>query len=68
MSKAPSAAQATQDDTLLPDFDDGVCIVGIIKVVVAAGSVFTPRSTALATAGAYTVTFTDVAVIPATLP
>jgi hypothetical protein len=69
MSNAPSAAQASQDDAQqLPAFDDGVCIVGIIKVVVAAGSVFTPRSTALATAGAYTVTFTDVSVIPSTLP
>jgi hypothetical protein len=69
MSNAPSAAQASQDDAQqLPAFDDGVCIVGIIKVVVAAGSVFTPGTTNLATAGAYTVTFTDVSVIPSTLP
>ena len=69
MSNAPSAAQASQDDAQqLPAFDAGVCMVGIIKVVVAAGSVFTPRTTSLVTAGAYTITFTDVSVIPSTLP
>jgi hypothetical protein len=67
-SLTPSSAMASQDDSLIPVFDDGVCIVGIIKVVVAAGATFTPRTTALATAGNYTVTFTDVSVIPSVLP
>ena len=68
-SNAPSAAQASLDDAQqLPAFDDGVCIVGIIKVVTTAGSTFTPRTTSLVSAGAYTITFTDVSVIPSTLP
>ena len=69
VSNAPSAAQASLDDAQqLPAFDAGVCIVGIIKVVTTAGSTFTPRTTSLVTAGAYTITFTDVSVVPSTLP
>lgn len=67
MSKAPSAAQASQDDTLLPDFDAGVCILGIVKVTIAAGYVFTPGTTAL-NAAHVTTTYTNVAMVPSTLP
>jgi hypothetical protein len=60
---AATVVAGTPADTLaavtLPAVPDGKCIIGYVNVSVAAGSVFTPGTTALATAGAYTVSFGD---------
>lgn len=67
MSLSPPAAQASQDDTLIPAFDDGVCIVGIAKVTIAAGYVFTPATTLLGAAHV-TVAYTNLSMPPVSLP
>ena len=67
MSNPPNTAAASQDETILPAFANGVTIVGILKVTVAAGTVFTPGTTLLGAAGV-TVTYTNVSMLPVSLP
>ena len=72
MSNPPNTAAASQDETILPDFAAGaanssVTIVGIVKVTVAAGTVFTPATTSLSAAGV-TTTYTNVSMLPVSLP
>lgn len=63
---AAGAVTTTQGLGALPDVANGVCPVGIIKVV--ANSVaFVPGTTALDNAG-LTVTYTDIAVLPSVAP
>jgi hypothetical protein len=66
-SDKPPAAMATQDDILIPDFDAGVTIVGILKVTIAAGYVFTPATTLLGAAHV-TVAYTNLSMPPVSLP
>ena len=62
----PAAADLNlTDDSLVPDVPDNVLIVGYIKVVTAAATVFTPATTALATGN--TVTYVNCSQIPSTL-
>lgn len=73
ISNAPAAAEITAsgnpgDASNLPLIDSGVCIVGMAKVTAANSATFTPGTTALSTAGNYTVTFYDIAMIPSVLP
>jgi hypothetical protein len=66
MSKAPADADASVvDGSTLPDIPDTVCIVGYAKVVTAAATAFTPRTTALGTGN--TATYVNCSCIPSTL-
>ena len=67
ISNPPNTAAVSQDETLLPAFDDGVTIVGILKVTIAAGYVFTPGTTLLGAAHV-TAAYTNVSVLPNSLP
>ena len=67
MSNPPNTAAASQDETILPDFADGVTIVGILKVTIAAGYVFTPATTLLGAAHV-TATYINVSTLPVSLP
>jgi hypothetical protein len=66
-SKAPADADASVlDGSVLPDnVPDNVCIVGYVKIVTAAATVFTPQTTALGTGN--TATYVNCSVIPSTL-
>ena len=62
----PAAADLNlTDDSLVPDVPDTVLIVGYVKIVTAANTVFTPRTTALATGN--TVTYVNCSQIPSVL-
>jgi len=66
ISNAPADADASVlDGSVLPEVPDTVCIVGYVKVVTAAATAFTPRTTALGTGN--TATYVNCAVIPSTL-
>lgn len=66
LSDAPSAADADQTDgSTIPDIPDTVCIVGYAKIVTAANTIFTPRTTVLGTGN--TVTYVNCSPIPSTL-
>ena len=67
ISNPPNTAAASQDGTLIPAFDDGVTIVGILKITLAAGYVFTPGTTLLGAAGV-TAAYTNVSMLPVSLP
>jgi hypothetical protein len=66
ISDPPADADAdVTDGSTLPEVPDTVCIVGYVKIVTTANTIFTPRTTAIGTGNA--ATYVNCSVIPSVL-